>query len=193
MDRNLFTCNYRAYFPIDNDDGSNSYLQTNNFLLWGGSKTLMGYNKHFINNTFVYVDYSPVMHAENALGLGAPAEKLGNGYSVCATSIASAPFIAEGKEGYQEQWWNNTCIASSPDQFFQWYECNSSHPLDGTIPFPMKGNSYFSSTGDYRMNCRGTGWNLTEAQQLGIDVGSTVSTLPTVDQIVEMAHDRLQF
>jgi hypothetical protein len=24
MDRNLFTCNYRAYFPIDNDDGENA-------------------------------------------------------------------------------------------------------------------------------------------------------------------------
>ena len=69
MDRNLFTCNYRGYFPIDNDDGSNGYVQTNNFLLWGGSKTLMGYNKHFINNTFVYVDFSPAKFAEKMLGL----------------------------------------------------------------------------------------------------------------------------
>jgi hypothetical protein len=51
MDRNLFVCNYRAFFPIDNDDGSNGYIQTNNFLLWGGTKTLMGYNKHFIVGT----------------------------------------------------------------------------------------------------------------------------------------------
>lgn len=178
---------------IIQDDGSNSYLQTNNWLLWGGSKTLMGYNKHFINNSFVYVDYSPVTYAEQVLGLGAPVQRLGNGYSVCATSIASAPFIAQGKSGFQEQWWNNTCIAGSPDQFHNWYECNASTPLDGTIPVPMKGNSYFSPNGDYHMHCRGTTWNLTQAQALGIDVGSTVSTLPALDALVAMAHDRLQF
>ena len=153
----------------------------------------MGYGKRFINNSFVYVDYSPVAYAEGALALGAPVPRLGNGYSVCATSIASAPFLAQGLRGYQEQWWNNTCIAASPDQFHTWYECNATSPLDGTIPVPMQGNSYFSLTGDYRMHCRGTVWNLTQAQALGIDLGSTVSTLPSLAQLVAMGHDRLQF
>lgn len=174
------------------DDGSNTYIQTNNFLLWGGSKTLMGYNKHFINNSFIYVDYTPVQHAERVLGLGPPG-KLGNGYSVCATSIASYPFIAQGKEGFQEQWWNNTCIASSSDQFFNFYECNATAPLDGTIPFPMKGNQYYSSTGDYSMHCRSATWNFSQANALGIDLGSSVSTLPSLQELVAMAHDRLQF
>jgi len=48
LDRNLFMCNYHCTLPIDNDDGSNSYIVTNNWLLWGGTKSLMGYNKHFI-------------------------------------------------------------------------------------------------------------------------------------------------
>ena len=78
----------------------------------------MGYNKHFINNTFVYADYSPVEYAEKVLRLGKPVvrEKLGNGYSSCASSIVSFPFIAAGLVGFQEQWWNNTCIVNSPDQ-----------------------------------------------------------------------------
>ena len=118
MDRNLFVCNYGALFPIDYDDGSNGYVQTNNFLLWGGTKTLMGYNKLFINNTFVYVDYTPATSpAGRALG-GPP--RLGNGYNSCAASIASYPWRAAGLDGLQEQWWNNTCIASSPDKFFDW-------------------------------------------------------------------------
>lgn len=41
-------CNYHCTLPIDNDDGSNAYVETNNWLLWGGTKSLMGYNKHFI-------------------------------------------------------------------------------------------------------------------------------------------------
>ena len=114
MDRNLFICNYRAYFPIDNDDGSNGYVQTNNFLLWGGTKTLMGYNKHFFNNTFVYVDYAPIASTAAKM-LGGPPR---NGYSSCASSIASYPWREEGLDGKQEQWWNNTCIASSSSSFF---------------------------------------------------------------------------
>ena len=154
----------------------------------------MGYNKLFLNNSFVFVDYTPAQYAERVLGLGPQApRKLGNGYSVCATSIASSPWIAQGKEGFQEQWWNNTCIASSPDQFFDFYECNASSPLDGAIPYPMKGNQYFSATGDYRLHCRSTVWNFSQANALGIDIGSTVSTLPSLEQLVAMGHDRLQF
>ena len=73
------------------------------------------------------------------------------------------------------------------------YECNATHPLDGTIPFPMASNTYLSPNADYRMHCRDTTWTLAQAQALGVDVGSTVGALPTVDALVAMAHDRLQF
>ena len=200
-------------------------MQTNNFLLWGGSKTLMGYNKHFVNNTFVFADYSPAANGARRLGLTPPPGPLGNGYGSCASSIASYPFIAMGKAGLQEQWWNNTCIASSADAFFDWCacqrpngrcplgppppahtsppyllfpsltadECNSTHILDGTIPNPMKGNRYMSSNGDYVMRCKGDALNFSQAQALGVDLGSTVSTLPSVDALVAMGHDVLQF
>jgi hypothetical protein len=186
MDRNMFTCNYRAYFPIDNDDGSNGYIQTNNFLLWGGSKTLMGYNKHFINNTFVFTDFSPA-------ALAAGPRRVGNGYGTCATSIASYPWGEDGASGLQEQWYGNTCISQSAANFFNWYECNATHPRDGTIPFPMRGNTYRSNGSQYRMNCRGTVWNLTQAQAMGVDEGSTTGELPTPDELVAMGHGVLNF
>jgi hypothetical protein len=44
-------CNYHCTLAIDNDDGSNAYVGTNNFLLWAGTKSLMGYDKHFIVST----------------------------------------------------------------------------------------------------------------------------------------------
>jgi hypothetical protein len=130
MDQNLFVCNYRAFFPIDNDDGSNAYVQTRNFLLWGGAKNLMGYNKAFIGNVFAYVDYSPIMsEAVKALNLnlGDHSAKYsgsshgfvgsGNGYSNCASSIA--PW-ASAQLGLADQFRKNTCIASSSRQFFSW-------------------------------------------------------------------------
>ena len=33
LDRNLFVSNYFALAPVDNDDGSNGYIETNNWLL----------------------------------------------------------------------------------------------------------------------------------------------------------------
>lgn len=57
----------------------------------------------------------------------------------------------------------------------------------------MQGNTYLSSTSDYQMRCRSTTWTLAEAQALGVDVGSQVGPLPTADELVAMAHDRLQF
>ena len=57
----------------------------------------------------------------------------------------------------------------------------------------MASNTYLSPNADYRMHCRDTTWTLAQAQALGVDVGSTVGALPTVDALVAMAHDRLQF
>ncbi len=125
------------------------------FLCCALARAPVGYNKHFVNNTFVYADYSPAVHRARKLGRTAPlsapewppssssgrmgdelgderraaavlasphadAYGNGNGYGTCASSIASFPFIALGKEGLQEQWWNNTCIASSEGAFFDW-------------------------------------------------------------------------
>ena len=57
----------------------------------------------------------------------------------------------------------------------------------------MKNNRYYTLTGDYHMHCRGTMWNISQAQAVGIDLGSSVQTLPTVGELVAMGHDRLQF
>ena len=138
MNQNLMICNYNAFFPIDNDDGSNAYVQTRNFLLWGGAKSLMGYNKAFLGNTFVYVDYTPVTTAAvRALqlpsGEGTPAMQAkypralssqpggglgsGNGYGSCTSSIAPWP---SANLDLADQFRNNTCIATSKSQFYDW-------------------------------------------------------------------------
>ena len=143
MDQNLFVCNYRAFFPIDNDDGSNAYVQTRNFLLWGGAKSLMGYNKAFLGNVFVYVDYSPVTsdavkalqlsmgdHSAKYSGSSHGGIGSGNGYSNCAANIA--PW-ATALLGLADQFRKNTCIASNSRQFFNWY-LFLNNALSFTIP-----------------------------------------------------------
>ena len=211
MDQNLFICNYRAYYPIDNDDGSNSYVQTRNVLLWGGSKNLMGYNKAFVGNAYIYADFTPATSpAVRALPLPLAADTpamrakyprelsplrggglgSGNGVGVCANSIAPWPAAALG---LADQFRKNTCIVSNKNNIFQWYNpCNDSDPTDGSM-FLMSFNNYFTGDGSYYNRCNESSWDLTEAQARGVDAGSTVATLPTVDEIVALAHAILGF
>jgi hypothetical protein len=41
--------------------------------------------------------------------------------------------------------------------------------------------------------CNQDNWNLTQAQALGVDVGSVATTLPSTDELVAMGHNLLQF
>jgi hypothetical protein len=150
-------------------------VQTNNFLLWGGSKTLMGYNKHFINNSFVYVDYSPSSVRGERPGSGCPRGEAGQWVlGVCATSIASSPFLDLWQGGLPGAVVEQLVHRLLPGSVLRVVRVQRHQPLwMAPSPYPMKGNSYYSQTGDYRMHCRGTTWNLTQAQSLGIDLGST--------------------
>ncbi len=198
VDSNLLVSNYFSTFGLDSDDGSNGYVVTNNFVLYSGSKSLMGYNKHFINNTYAYVDFYPAMHATPYLGTGGGAGA-GAGESLlwppeskplaCSANLATAPFTASG---LQDQWWNNTCIANSGGRMFRFGSCNSSNPGDGGIPFPMRQNTYFLNS-TYMLNCGKESWNLSQVQERGLEEGSTVSPLPTTQQLVDMARDLLRF
>jgi len=206
IDQNLFVNNYNSYFPIDNDDGSNAYVVTRNLLLWGGAKNLMGYNKAFQSNVYVYVDYSPITSpAVRKMGLprgnhtakyagSSQSDGFGissrNGYSTCTATIA--PF-ASAALGLADQFKDNVCIASTSDHFFDWYNpCNKTNPTDGSM-WLMSDNIYRSADGGYANRCDNVQWNLTEAQAMGVDVGSVATTLPTLEELVAMGRAVLEF
>jgi hypothetical protein len=141
LDQNLFLCNYRSIFAVDNDDGSNAYMLTSNFLIWSGAKNLMGYNKAFIGNAYVYPDYVPIA-APAARGLhgllggeAAAAElrrkyplaqsparlaadgggdDVANGVLFCIGSVAPWP---SARLGLADQFRNNACITMRSDPF----------------------------------------------------------------------------
>jgi hypothetical protein len=150
----------------------------------------------------VYVDYTPSAYAHNYLGLrlGPDGARTGEGDDDpqppfetkpgrCHCSEANGAFSSVG---LQDQWWNNTCIASSGQNFFKFNSCNNTYPLDGIIPYPIKDNRFFANS-SYTVYCNGDTWNFTEAQALGIDVGSSTAPLPTLLQLIAMGHDVLQF
>ncbi len=57
----------------------------------------------------------------------------------------------------------------------------------------MSDNTYMSADGGYQNVCNSTNFNLTEAQALGVDIGSIATTLPTVGALVAMGHALLDF
>ena len=166
-------------------DGSNSFLDTSNVLLWGGTKSLMGYAKHHLHQLMVYVDYSPALHAPAAqrVGWSAPQSKP----PMCSGLIVPTP------AGREEAWQNNSCIASDPAHFFRWFSCNASNPLDGGAPAPLSDNNYFSASAGYVLNCGGASWNLSEAQARGLDLRSSLHPLPTLEGLLGMIRALLEF
>ena len=182
IDSNFFVANYNALAAIDNDDGSNGYIVTNNWLLYAGTKNLMGYNKKFINNSMVMTDIFQDVPGESKVGETKP--------GCCLGSLTGTAFALS--LGLQDEFWGNTCIVNASHKMIIAGQCNATDPLDGSLPFPMRGNTYLSSDGGYRLPC-GTGWNLTEAQSLGVDLGSTVGGLPSIEEFIAMAHARLRF
>ena len=180
LDANLWCNNYFSTVPMDHDDGSNGFIDTNNVLLWGGTKSLMGYNKHHVSNAMVYVDLSPALHSPAArrVGWSAPESKP----PMCSGMIVATPSVP----GMAEIWTNNSCIASSAAFFFRWPSCNSSNPLDGGIPYPLSSNRYYTPNATYELRCGDATWGLPEAQARGLDVGSSLHALPTTGELLAL-------
>ncbi len=183
---NLWVSNYFSTVPTDHDDGSHGYLDTNNVLLWGGTKSLMGYAKRHIGNAMVYVDYSPALNAPAArrVGWSAPEGKPPMCSGMITPTPGAGPDVAEA-------WENNTCIASDARFFFRWESCNSSAPLDGGVPVPLRGNRYHTPNATYQLRCGGALWTLDQAQQQGLDLGATLHPLPTLQELLALLQGLL--
>ena len=190
--QNLFINNYHSFFPIDNDDGSNNYFETQNFLLWGGSKDYLGFNKHMIGNVYVYADYIPILQPF-VQRLGLPKGDfskygLGNGWGVCTLAIGTHSFDST----LTDTWVNNTCIANSSQKFFDYRGCNPTTPHDGNIP-ALSSNTYLSGDGGYVLHCDNQTWDLAQAMAVGVDVGSSIGSLPPTEQLIQMGRATLGF
>ncbi len=117
-----------------------------------------------------------------------PTSKVGNGWNSCCMSYGTfaTPF--------PDVWRNNTCITASVGKA-QWdMHCNPNAPTDGNAPI-FSGNTYANPGAEYGFPCgkNGTRLTLAEAQAVGQDVGSTVTTPPSTEEILAAGHALLQF
>jgi hypothetical protein len=172
-------------WSLCHDDGSFAYVDTYNFLPWSGTKNYLGFNKTSIGNMFVYSDYSPALLSRE---VSPHTVGLGNGWDACAMSYGTHALPPE----LADKWSRNTCITRSSSAFFSFNGCNDANPNDGGIPL-FSSNSYFSDDGGWEMTCGKTKWNLSQAQALGVDAGSTAGLAPGTADIIQQGRALLQF
>jgi len=167
LTNNFFINNYASTWPIDHDDGSCYYTDRFNFLVYGGYKNYLGHSKTVTNNLYIYPDaWHSYSHSRSS-------PYCENSDGATLTRLAS---------GWDEVWSNNTCVINSSTVYSN-DECDPSH-LKGLVPFTAN-NHFYTATGNISIPCgKGTVFTLEQYQSMGYDIGSTVSKLPTNDQII---------
>ena len=180
---NFVINNYNGVWSLCHDDGSNAWVDENNFLPWSGTKNYLGFGKVSRGNYFLYADVSPQRLAHSVSPLGS-----GNGWDACAMSYGTAALPT----ALADVWTGNTCICSHGAAFFSFNGCNPDAPLDGNSPL-FSNNIYASDDGLYAMKCGAQTWNLTQAQAHGVDAGSVLTPPPSVDEVVAAARALLHF
>lgn len=184
--RNFVINNYNGVWGLCHDDGSNSYVDTYNFLPWSGTKNYLGFNKTSIGNWFIYSDYSPAKVSVLSPHTAAP-PALKNGWNACAMSYSGWAMGA-----LADVYMNNTCITTDPGAIFAFNDCNEANPNDGHVPiFSM--NKYANPSNVYEFKCGKSTWNLSQAQAMNVDRGSSLIPLPSTDDIIQAGRDLLQF
>ena len=171
--QNFIFDNYNAIHSIDHDDGSCYYYDTYNFVVYGGFKDYLGHSVTAQNNIYVYSDVT-------ASGVG--------GEAFCVVVNGASRVILPS--GWGEVWANNVCITKNPS-LYQFRNCDPTNLTD-LVPFTAY-NSFYAPDEFVYISCGNVNFTLAEYQAVGYDIGSTVSDLPTIGQIIEWGRQLLDF
>lgn len=190
---NYFINNYASTWNIDHDDGSNTYVDTDNLLTWGGFKNYLGFYKKALNNFYVYPDASISKGNAPSLARGYNDKNLdkltSGGWPNCVMSFGTQAIGVN----LSDVWSNNTCIASSgSSNFYRWDNCDPTDPYNGYIPL-LANNQLYSGDGSYEFSCGSSKWtNISQVQAAGVETGTVVySFAPTTSTILNMAYNKL--
>ena len=165
--RNFIINTYNSLYPIDHDDGSCYYLDTYNYLIYGGYKNHLGHSKTVQNNVYVYPDINP-------------------GKPFCGVCTgASRDHLPSG---WGEVYSNNTCLIGNPN-IYEFWSCNLDDPK-GLIPFTAF-NKFYAPNKDVYIKCQDAELSLYAFQKLGYDKGSTVSDPVDTATVIKWGKDLL--
>jgi hypothetical protein len=173
--RNFFFTDNNSVWPIDHDDGSQQYIDYNNFLIYGGFKAYLGHSKRVTNSLYVYPD----LHVSP------------NGYDSPYCGHAWSQQV--NSSGYDEYWEGNTCILSK-GHVYLWENCDASNIYDPPVPI-TNNNTFMVPPGvKLTMTCKKRKIELSEwSADTGLDAGSQVLPAPSIQSIVEMGAKLLDW
>ncbi|KAJ8601157.1 hypothetical protein CTAYLR_008495 [Chrysophaeum taylorii] len=167
--------NYASEWPIDHDDGSAYYVDTDNTIIWGGAKNYEGYHKQTSGTLFVDVD------------LGAQGDR------GCAMDDAY---------GAYDLFRNNTCVLKLESaKLYSSKVCDPDDLLD-TMPTSAN-NSFFTLDNRTAIPCdagvlpkknpvaAAADWTLAEYQDHGMDLGSTAAPLPATEVLLAWVANKI--
>jgi len=157
---NFIINNYRSVWPIDHDDGSCYWADSNNYMIYGGFKNYLGHDKQSLNNFYIYPDDR-----------------------FCADTRDQGL----GTSGYGDVFMDNVCVSHTPNDMYRLGNCDVNN-LRQMIPF-FANNRYYTTTGNITIDCSGNKWTLDQFQARGFDIGTTVQKLPSDDTIIKWGKD----
>lgn len=170
--QNLFINSYYGIHSMDHDDGSYAMIDTENVIAFAGMKNFEGFAKITTGNLFVAPDFmnstgKTLTNPVTPSGVPLP---VGYYFPACARSVGQYTWGTT----LADQYTNNSCILIGSTSPYLFGECNPQEPsTSGEIPITGN-NSFITSNGQLTIHCGNTVLNLTEAQKVGMDTGSTV-------------------
>ena len=169
MTYNFIICNYHSTWPIDHDDGTGYFTDRYNYLAYGGFKNYLGHSKTSQYNVYVYPDanqpYAP---------------------PYCAISTGTRTGLLAS--GWDDRYTDNKCIIQEV-QVYDFSNCKLEN-ITQLIPFTAR-NKFYTPDAKIAFKCDKYTWSLEEFQNKGFDIGSTVSPLVDVKEVIQWGKDLL--
>jgi len=172
--QNLFVGNYHSLWPIDHDDGSCYYTDTENVIAYGGFKNFAGHTVVVTGNLYIYPD--------------APRPTFNTTTPHCAMSYGNTRNAFNGS-GWDDVWGNNVCVIGNPD-VFQYPSCSTFDDA-GLVPMSFD-NVFYAPNATIYVSCYLVRLTLEEFQEMGYEIGSVVKDLPSNEEVIEWAKNLLQ-
>ena len=167
ISRNLLINGYRAVWPVDHDDGSGYYTQSDNVLVYGGFKSFLGANKTAAGNLYFLPDFYP--------------KQFGSDY--CASVWAP--------DDGRESWVNNTCVKLTRTPVY-----GGEVACNGPTPAVTRtgGNAVYLAASASEVEaapfvvCGQEEMSLARLQAMGYDLGSRAAPSPSLSTIMSWAR-----
>ena len=170
------------------DDGSAYYTDSYNVLIYGGYKNYLGHDKTSHSSLYLYPDglrfYSLPTFAEQQL-----MERAGLGDDAWGVSCMQQFSPAVGDSGFEERYYNNTCILQSSGSVytFPFGGCEATNPsYQSAMPITYSNTFYTPAATPFVLMCNINGtstkldfqsWKATGKDANSVQLSTNTSTL----------------